>query len=83
MNYIIYDLECTCWEDKTDEQTMETIEIGAVRLNEYGEVMGAFSRFIRPKIHPVLSDFCQRLILHAAAVNGTKFANDVAVTDFH
>ena len=61
MNYIIYDLECTCWEDKTEEQTMETIEIGAVKLNEYGEVLGAFSRFIRPKIHPVLSNFCQRL----------------------
>lgn len=61
MNYIIYDLECTCWENKSDTQTMETIEIGAVKLNEYGEVIGAFNRFIRPKIHPVLSDFCIRL----------------------
>jgi 3'-5' exoribonuclease 1 len=63
MNYIIYDLECTCWEDKSDSagQVMETIEIGALKLNEYGEVMGTFSQLIRPKIHPVLSDFCQRL----------------------
>lgn len=61
MNYIIFDLECTCWEDKNTLNTMETIEIGAVKLNEYGEVTGAFSRFVRPKIHPVLSDFCHRL----------------------
>jgi 3'-5' exoribonuclease 1 len=61
MNYIIYDLECTCWEDKSDTQIMEIIEIGAFKINEYGEVLDTFNSFIRPKIHPVLSDFCQRL----------------------
>ena len=61
MNYIIYDLECTCWETKAESQTMETIEIGALKLNEYGEVTGSFSQLIRPKIHPVLSNFCQNL----------------------
>jgi inhibitor of KinA sporulation pathway (predicted exonuclease) len=40
---------------------METIEIGAVKLDEYGEVHGSFNRFIRPSLHPVLSDFCRQL----------------------
>lgn len=61
MNYIIYDLECTCWETKSEQEVMETIEIGALKLNEYGEVLGSFSKLIRPKLHPVLSNFCQRL----------------------
>ena len=62
MNFIIFDLECTCWKDKPDaDKTMETIEIGAVKLNEFGEWQSSFDRFVRPKLHPVLSDFCQRL----------------------
>lgn len=61
MNYIIYDLECTCWETKAEQQEMEIIEIGALKLNEYGEVLEVFSHLVRPKLHPVLSSFCQRL----------------------
>ena len=61
MNFIIYDLECTCWEVKTPNQVMETIEIGAYKLNEFGEVQDIFSRFVRPKVHPVLSPFCMKL----------------------
>ncbi len=37
---------------------METIEIGAVKLNAALEVVGEFSIFVRPVIHPVLSEFC-------------------------
>ena len=61
MNYIIYDLECTCWQHRPPEMVMETIEIGACLLNEFGELEDSFCRFVRPKIHPVLSDFCQKL----------------------
>jgi 3'-5' exoribonuclease 1 len=61
MNYIIYDLECTCWEGRPLGMTMETIEIGAVLFDEFGEHHSTFSHFIRPKVHPVLSDFCQNL----------------------
>ena len=39
----------------------ETIEIGAVKVNRYGEVLGQFSRFVRPVIHPNLSFFCRKL----------------------
>ena len=40
---------------------METIEIGAYKLTEYGEVLDTFCSFIRPTLHPVLSQFCQNL----------------------
>ncbi|TRX62560.1 exonuclease domain-containing protein [Fulvivirga sp. M361] len=60
MNYIIFDLESTCWENNRTI-TREIIEIGAVRVNEQKVVVGEFNAFIRPVIHPELSDFCKRL----------------------
>ena len=61
LNYIIYDLEATCWEGGPEEKEMEIIEIGAFRLNDFGEVRGKFSRFVRPILNPTLSDFCMGL----------------------
>ena len=61
MSFIIYDLECTCWEEKNTGYVMETIEIGAVKISAFGEYLGSFNRYIRPILHPVLSPFCQRL----------------------
>lgn len=37
---------------------METIEIGAVKLNAAYEIIDEFSIFVRPVIHPELSEFC-------------------------
>jgi len=61
MKYIVYDLEATCWEGNTTGRQQETIEIGAVKLNRYGEVLDSFSRFVKPEIHPFLSPFCLHL----------------------
>lgn len=61
MNYIIYDLEATCWRGSPHSKVQETIEIGAVRLSPYGEVEGFFNRFIRPILNPNLSAFCREL----------------------
>ena len=60
-NFIIYDLEATCWENMPPGYIQETIEIGAFRVNHYGEVRGKFNRFIRPVVHPTLSPFCRQL----------------------
>ncbi len=60
-NFIIYDLEATCWQTPPPGFVQEIIEIGAYRLNEYGEIRGRFSRFIRPVVHPTLSSFCTHL----------------------
>ncbi|WP_188768246.1 3'-5' exonuclease [Emticicia aquatilis] len=60
MNYIIVDLEATCLENR-DNSPNEIIEIGAVCINEKQDIIGEFNRFVRPSIHPILSDFCINL----------------------
>src|SRR5437588_596043 len=60
MNYIIFDLEATCWEGR-DQRQNETIEIGALKINEKKEIISEFASFIKPLTHPVLSDFCKKL----------------------
>ncbi len=39
----------------------EIIEIGAVRINSFGEVEDTFNRFVKPVINPNLSLFCRQL----------------------
>lgn len=59
MEYIILDLEATCWEgDRTKRN--EIIEIGAVRVID-GKITDEFQRFIKPHLNPTLSDFCKQL----------------------
>ena len=60
MNYIIFDLEATCWEDKHIHDS-EIIEIGAVKINESHQIISEFNAFAKPVIHPDLSDFCTEL----------------------
>ncbi|NOU98724.1 3'-5' exonuclease [Paenibacillus planticolens] len=60
MNYIIFDLEATCWENDRTKQN-EIIEIGAVKMNTKLEFVDEFQTFIKPKVHPWLSDFCKEL----------------------
>ncbi len=61
MNFIIYDLEATCWNGHAPGKTSEIIEIGAIRLNGFGEITGEYNRFVQPIIHPILSPFCKEL----------------------
>lgn len=61
MNFIIFDIEATCWEGRPPSMTPETIEIGAVKIDDYGDVLGSFQRFIKPILHPQLSHFCRQL----------------------
>jgi 3'-5' exoribonuclease 1 len=58
-NYIVFDLEATC--DDKKEITNEVIEIGAVKINEQGQIVDSFQRFVKPVLHPVLTDFCKNL----------------------
>ncbi|MFY8069800.1 MAG: exonuclease domain-containing protein [Flavobacterium sp.] len=63
MNFIIFDLEATCWQTESERKgrTQEIIEIGAVKINEFGKTESRFESFVRPIIHPNLSDFCRSL----------------------
>ncbi len=61
MNYIIFDLEASCWLGRPPQGVNEIIEIGAVKVNDYGEVDSIFVKFVKPTINPVLSAFCTKL----------------------
>ena len=61
MKFIVYDIEATCWEGRPPGMVQETIEIGAYSVDSFGQVGGAFSRLIKPLLHPQLSQFCRRL----------------------
>jgi 3'-5' exoribonuclease 1 len=61
MNYIVYDLEATCWDGKPTDMVQEIIEIGALKINLYGELEDVFNSFIRPVLHPNLSLYCRQL----------------------
>nr|MBS0036625.1 exonuclease domain-containing protein [Saprospiraceae bacterium] len=61
MNYIVFDLEASCWKFPKDREEQEIIEIGAVKLNAYGEAVDTFQSFVKPVLHPVLSHFCVEL----------------------
>lgn len=58
VHHIVVDIEATCWKDWENAAEMETIEIGAVKLDADLKVVDEFSIFIRPVIHPELSEFC-------------------------
>jgi inhibitor of KinA sporulation pathway (predicted exonuclease) len=60
MNYVIVDLEATCWEGRESNKN-ETIEIGAVLVNDKKQIISDFEQFVRPLMNPILSDFCKQL----------------------
>jgi len=59
--YLIIDLEATCWENHRNKDNMETIEIGAVLVNNDYEVIEGYQIFIKPIKNPKLSEFCKDL----------------------
>lgn len=65
MNYVIFDLEATCFARGDRNQPSwfknEIIEIGAVKLDENGVEISRFSKFAKPKTYPVITKFCNEL----------------------
>ena len=60
MNYIVFDLEATCWEQH-DRSDNEIIEIGALKISDQLEIVSEFQTFVKPLKYPILSDFCKKL----------------------
>lgn len=81
MNYIIFDLEATCWENDRKRQN-ETIEIGAVKLNERLETASDFQIFVKPALSPQLSDFCKQLTSISQADVDTAMYFPQAISQF-
>jgi inhibitor of KinA sporulation pathway (predicted exonuclease) len=61
VNFIIFDLEATCWRGRPPKGITEIIEIGAVKVDRFGHVAGQFSEFVKPIVNPQLSGFCTYL----------------------
>ena len=60
MHFVILDLEATCW-DQWDRRDNETIEIGALLIDEEQNILSEFEQFVRPLKYPALSTFCTDL----------------------
>lgn len=72
MDYIIFDLEATCWEEK-HKHVSEIIEIGAVKINQNKAIVGEFNAFVKPVLQPRLSEFCMKLTsIEQADVDNAK-----------
>ncbi len=61
MIFIVFDLEATCWRGKPPKGANEIIEIGAFKINQYGETLSSFNSFVKPILSPILSGFCKDL----------------------
>jgi 3'-5' exoribonuclease 1 len=61
VHYVVMDLEASCWEAAWVRHRMETIEIGAVRLDGSLRVVDEFDSFVRPVVVARLSSFCREL----------------------
>ena len=63
MYKLVLDIEATCTnKNEFPREEMEIIEIGAVILEDK-DTIASFQCFIRPEIHPILTDFCNELTM--------------------
>ncbi len=77
MNFIILDLEATCWQGNAMGRNQEIIELGAYRLNGYGEWIDHFQCFVKPIQHPRLSTYCKDLTgITQSQINKAKTFED-------
>jgi inhibitor of KinA sporulation pathway (predicted exonuclease) len=58
MNFLILDLEATCWQGNDMNRRQEIIELAAFHVNGFGDIKGQFQSFVRPTDHPRLSAYC-------------------------
>ncbi|SRR5690554_3796863 len=61
MNFILFDIEATCWDGYHSNGIQEIIELGAISYDRFGEESGTFLEFVRPEINPRLSKYCMEL----------------------
>lgn len=83
MYKVVVDLEATCCKNNEfDRSSMEIIEIGAVILDDGGNIVSTFSSFAKPVVNPILTDFCKELttIKQEDVDSAPKFT--VALTKF-
>lgn len=82
--FIIFDLEATCYdrnnttEDKPIGFRNEIIEIGAYKIDNNGKIIDSFSKFLKPKKFPHISNFCNSLTtIKQSDIDNAENAKDV------
>ena len=87
MNYIVFDLEATCTNTRQFPHTeMEVIEVGAVKYTIKEDtllVVDQFQSFVKPVIHPTLTDFCKQLTTITQNQVDRAFGFQQVLSDFH
>lgn len=61
MQFILFDVEATCWDGYHSNKSQEIIELAALLMDRYGERRDTFESLIRPVINPRLSHYCRTL----------------------
>ncbi len=61
MNYIVLDLETTCWDGAPLADQREIIEIGAYKLDAFGDIVDEYVQYVQPILTPSLSMYCKQL----------------------
>ena len=62
MEYVVIDLECTCWDHNDPHRDdHETIEIGAVFLDKDFNKLGQYHKYTWPKHNQTISEYCTDL----------------------
>ena len=80
MHHIIFDLEATCWDGAPPNDIQEIIEIGAIRVDRYGDSVDQFHAFVKPQVNPRLSRYCLNLTgIEQAEVNRAHSFDDVII----
>lgn len=86
ITYIILDLEATCYErgQKPIGFSNEIIEIGAVKLDENFNILDEYNKFLKPKNHPIISQFCNELTtINQDDIDNADDAKDVLIDFFN
>jgi inhibitor of KinA sporulation pathway (predicted exonuclease) len=61
---------------------MEIIEIGAVLLDSENKTVSTFQTFVKPTVHPLLTDFCKELTTITQDQVDTAPSFNIAMTSF-
>ncbi len=80
---MVVDLEATCWaNNEFPRYEMEIIEIGAVLLDSENKTVSTFQTFVKPTVHPLLTDFCKELTTITQDQVDTAPSFNIAMTSF-
>lgn len=78
MKYIVMDLEATCDENRDSGLVKEIIEIGAVKVDEKGNILDSYDSFVRPSFSTTLTPFCTQLTsITQEQVDSARYLPDV------